>query len=70
MSLAVQTYVRAVFKDTADLRGLTKPPSERNISLAFFLLQATHARGARNGGGLNLVMAKTGVESGCSRNAN
>lgn len=53
MPLAIQACVRVVFKDAADLRALADVILEMSPNLTFFLLQATHALGARNGGGLN-----------------
>lgn len=52
MPLAVHTYIGISAEDTANLQEVSMSPPVIQYSRTFFLLQATHAVGARNGGGL------------------
>lgn len=58
MSLTIQTCICVVLKDATDLRALVDLILKIGTNLTFFLLQATHALGARNGGGLNLSISR------------
>jgi hypothetical protein len=50
--LAVHTYIGISAEDTANLQEVSMSPPVIQYPRTFFLLQATHAVGARNGGGL------------------
>jgi hypothetical protein len=52
MPLAVHTYIGISVEDAANLQEISMSPPVIRLSRTFFLLQATHAVGARNGGGL------------------
>lgn len=52
MPLAVHTYIGISAEDTANLQEISTSPPVIQLARTFFLLQATHAVGARNGGGL------------------
>lgn len=56
MSLTIQTCIRIVAKDAANLVNLVNRAtlSKKLLAHTFFLLQATHAVGALSGGGLKV----------------
>lgn len=58
MPLTIQACICVAFEDATDLQDLADAILEMFPILTFFLLQATHALGARNGGGLNLSISR------------